>query len=103
VRRAVLVSRDVAWAAALAADWRAGGDDVTIVLLDAAAGAVRPGADGAASLSATVDAGVSVAVEEGALRRRGLVGKPLLDGVKVVALDEVADLVADGAERVVWL
>ena len=103
MRRAVLVSGDVAWAVGLATAWRAAGDDVTVVLLDAAAGTVRPGNAGAPGVAAAVDAGVAVWIDEGALRRRGLLGSQLLDGVKVVGLDEVADLVAEGAERVVWL
>lgn len=103
MRAAVLVSNEPSWALELARTWAVAGDDVTVVLLDAAAGVARAGAAAAAQVRAAADAGVVVLVGEDAAQRRGIVASALVDGVKVADLDEIADLVAESAERVVWL
>jgi hypothetical protein len=48
-------------------------------------------------------AGVVVLAHDDALRRRAIRGDGMLDGVKTVDLDEVAGLVLDGADKVMWL
>ncbi len=103
MRAVLLVSAELPWALALAGRWATAGDTVTVMLLDRAAGAVRPGAAAARDVTAAIAAGVTVSACDDALRRRGLDGAALVDGVKIVDLDEVADLVTDGADRVVWL
>lgn len=103
MRTALLVSRDLGWPLTLARAWAGAGDAVTVVLLDTAVAAARRGHVDAAGLQAALAAGVVIAAEERALERRALPADRLLEGVKVVDLDEVADLVADGADRAVWL
>lgn len=100
---ALLVSVDLPWALALGSVWAEGGATVTVVLLDTAAGAARAGHADADAVRSALDAGLLVRAERGALQRRALPPDRLLDGVKVVDLDEVADLVAEGADTVVWL
>ena len=103
MRIALLLSHAPAPALALARAWRNAGDEVDVVLLDAAAARGRDGhADGAA-LREVLAAGVAVAVHDDAARRRGLDTAGLLEGLKTVDMDEIADLVAEGADKVVWL
>lgn len=103
MHHAVLVSRDVVWALELATAWVQAGDTATVVLCDRAAARTRPGHDDAGPLQAALAAGVVVTVHDDALRRRGLFGRPLADGCKTIDLDEIADLVTEGADRAVWL
>ena len=103
MRHALLVSGPVDWPFALAAAWVRADDEVVVVLLDGAVAASRASADTAAAIGDLLTAGVSVLAEDGALRRRGIAAAAIVDGVKVTGLDEVADLVADGSDRVVWL
>jgi intracellular sulfur oxidation DsrE/DsrF family protein len=100
---ALLVSRDLRWALELAHAWVVGGDNVTVVLLDTAVAAARTGHIASVDIREALDAGLAVAAEAGALQRRSLPADRLVDGVKVLDIDEVADLVAEGADRVVWL
>jgi predicted peroxiredoxin len=102
-RIALLISHDVPWALQLAVGWAGAGDAVTAVLLDAAAAAARAGHVDAPALAAALEAGVGLAAEEGALRRRGIASDALADGVKVLDLDEIADLLVDGSSKAVWL
>jgi intracellular sulfur oxidation DsrE/DsrF family protein len=101
-RTTVLISDDVGWALDLAAAWLDAGDAVTAVLCDSAAAAARAGHVRAAAVGAAVRAGVTVAAEEGALQRRGLAVDRLVDGVKILDLDEVADLL-EASTKAVWL
>jgi predicted peroxiredoxin len=100
---ALLVSGDPAWPLSLATAWAASGDEVTVVLLDTAVEAARAGHRLAPAVAAVVERDVRVLAEEQALRRRSLQPDRLVDGVKLATLDEVADLVADGASKAVWL
>ncbi|HWH32047.1 MAG TPA: DsrE family protein [Egibacteraceae bacterium] len=100
---ALLVSHTAAQGLALARAWAESGDDVVVVLLDGAAAAARDGHADAPALRAALAAGVAVSAHDDALRRRGVTGGGLTDGVKTIDLDEVADLVAEGADKVVWL
>jgi hypothetical protein len=102
-RHAVLVSTDPQWALELARAWAAAGDEVTLVLLDAAAALARPAHPLGDRVASAAGAGVTLLVHDGALRRRGLDRAAVRGDLKVVTLDEVADLVADGADRAVWL
>ncbi|HWB72056.1 MAG TPA: hypothetical protein VG452_07545 [Egibacteraceae bacterium] len=103
MRVAVLVSDDLRWALLLARTWVGAGDGVQVVLLDAAAAAARPGHEDAAAVGAALRDGVVVGVHDDALRSRALTGGGLVDGAKVVDLDEIADLVTEGADKAVWL
>jgi intracellular sulfur oxidation DsrE/DsrF family protein len=103
VRTAVLVSTDVAWSLALARTWAAHGDVVEVVLLDDATAAVREGHHAAPAVREAITAGIPVAAHDEALRRRGVRSEQQLDHVKVVTIDEIADLLADGADKAVWL
>ncbi|CAN5601497.1 hypothetical protein BH23ACT7_BH23ACT7_04350 [soil metagenome] len=103
MRIALLVSGDLPWALRLARRWVAGGDAVTVVLLDGAASSARRGHAHAEAVKDGAAAGVVVLAHDDALRRRAIRGDGMLDGVKTVDLDEVADLVLDGADKVMWL
>ena len=103
MRTTLLVSRDLDWSLALATDWVAAGDYVTVVLLDSAVAATRRGHAAAARVRAAVDAGATLVAEEQALRSRAVPSAEGADGIKVVSLDEVADLLVDGTDKAVWL
>lgn len=103
MRVTALVSVDVPWAIQLVEGWRALGDDVTVVLLDGAVAAARAGHLHAEPIGALLAAGVSVLVEEQAVARRALAADRTVPGVKSTDLDQVADLLLDGSDRVVWL
>lgn len=103
MRVALLLSRDPAGGLALARAWAADGDDVTAVLLDGAAAAARAGHVHADVVAGALRDRVAVSALDEALGRRGIAADALVDGVKRVDLDEVADLVAEGADKAVWL
>lgn len=100
--RLLLVSRDVPWTLELARQWAAG-EPVQVVLLDRAVASARPGHAEHATVVAALDAGVLVAVDAAAAARRAMGPGELADGVKVVDLDEIADLVGDATGQVMWL
>lgn len=102
-RVTVLVSADLPWAVALAGSWARQGDAVTLVLLDDAAASVRTTHPAAASLVQAQRAGVSVAAYDEALHRRALDHGRIVDGVKIVDIEELADLTVDAVDKVVWL
>lgn len=100
MRRALLISRDPVEGLRLAA-WLAGsGETVSAVLLDAAAGVARPGHEDGGSITAAVAAGATVSAHDDALRRRAITDP--VEGVEIVDLDAVADLLGDAADRVLW-
>lgn len=99
----VLVSRDPAWALAAAARPRPAGAPLHVVLLDAGAGAARATHPCARRIRDALGAGVLVVVHDEAALRRGMTPADLVDGVKTVDLDEIADLVADAEGTVMWL
>lgn len=103
MRAALLLSSAVEADLDLARSWARAGDDVQLVLLDAAAGMARAGHALGEALRRLSEDGVTVAAHDDALRRRAIDGDALAEGVKVVDMDEIADLVAEGAQRVVWL
>lgn len=103
MRRTLLISSDPLFALQLAARWQAGEDTVSAVLLDAAAAVARAAHPDAAAITEALQTGVAVAVHDDALRRRAVASGAVVDGVKVVDLDEVADLVGDGSDWAVWL
>lgn len=102
MRVAVLVSSRVAEVVPLSAAWAQAGDAVTVVLLDAAVAGVRPGHAHADLLAGLCQHGVRVLAHDDALERRGLAAGALVEGVAIVDLDDVADLVTSGADRAVW-
>jgi intracellular sulfur oxidation DsrE/DsrF family protein len=99
----LLISSDPAWALGLARTYAIAGDAVTAVLLDRAAASARPGHRAASDLASALASGVAVAAHDDALRRRALDRSRIIDGVKIIDLDEVADLVGEGCDRAVWL
>jgi hypothetical protein len=103
MRTTLLLSADPEWGLELARSWALDGDQPTLVLLDEAAALARPSHPLGAALAAAAEVGVVVLVHDGALRRRGLDTGAVATGVKVVTLDEVADLLVDGSDRAVWL
>lgn len=103
VATTLLVSVDADWALTLAERWAREGAALTVVLLDAAAACARPKHPQAARLREAGAAGVRLAVESGALRRRGLTRGAIVDGLDVVDLDDVADVLTDETDRVMWL
>jgi intracellular sulfur oxidation DsrE/DsrF family protein len=100
---ALLVSTDLHWSLSLARAWVAAGEAVTLVLLDTAVVAARRGHVDAQAIADALAGGVTLAAEERALSRRSVQPDALLDGVKVLRLDEVADLLVDGADKALWL
>lgn len=100
--RLLLVSREPQWALRLAARWVRDAP-TQVVLLDAAAGAARQAHEAAATVSDAVAAGVLVAAHDAAALRRGIGPADLVDGVKTLDLDEVADLVVETSGTVMWL
>lgn len=101
MRIAVLVSHQPAATLELSQAWASAGDDVTVVLLDAAASIARPGHQQQPLLSRAHDAGVAIWVHDDAIRRRGL----QTSGVKhadVVTIDDIVDLITDRSDRVQW-
>jgi len=101
VRVTVLASDPARWVLETARGWAQAGDAPTVVLLDAAAALARPGHPDADVVRAAQAGGVAVAVHDGALRRRGVAPSAVADGVRVIDLDAVADLVTNG-DRALW-
>ena len=101
-QRILLVSRDVPWALRLALQWTTR-EPTQVVLLDGAVASARPGHADHAAVAAAVEGGVVVAVHAAAAGRRALGPGQLADGVKVVELDEIADLISDASGQVMWL
>ncbi len=101
MRVTLLVSSHPAQALALAAAWVRAGDDLTVVLLDAAAALARPGHAQGEAVQALAAAGAVVGAHDDALRRRALPADAVVAGVKVLDLDDVADLVT-GGDRTIW-
>lgn len=96
---ALLASQQPAEALALGTRWREAGDDVTVVLLDAATAILRAGHVASAHLIAALDAGVNVWAHDSAAGERAPDSTPK---VTLVDLDRVAALIGDGAEKVQW-
>lgn len=103
MRITVMVSVDVPWALELAAGWRDDGEEITLVLLDGAVAAARVGHVHGEAVGALLAAGAAVLTEEQAVARRSLASDRAVPGVKTADLDQVADLLLDGSDRVVWL
>lgn len=99
--RVALVSRAPAPRLRTAATWVEAGEEVLVVLVDAAAAAARRGHADARALADAVASGVRVAVHDEALARYGIPAPA--PGVEAVTLDRVAELVADEADAAVWL
>lgn len=100
MRRALLISRAPADGLALAVRLAEAGDEVRALLLDGAVAVARRGHADHRALTAAVKAGVIVSAHDDALRQRAI-AEPV-ETVKAIDLEEVADIVTDGADRVVW-
>ena len=99
----LLVSRDTAWALAVARAPRQEGSPPAVVLLDSAAAAARASHPCAGAIRDAIEAGATVVVHDEAVQRRGMTSGDLVDGLKTVDLDEIADLIADASGTVMWL
>ena len=99
----VLVSHDPEWALRAAIARPAGTPAAPLILLDRAAAVARDTHPLAPLVLQAIEQGVVIAVHDEAASRRGLSVATLVDGVKTVDLDELADLVAAATEGVVWL
>lgn len=102
MRAVLLVSAAPAAALDIAQRWSAAGDDVALVLLDAAVTSARVRHRAGPALRAAVAAGVTVHAESGALARRGLDASTLAESVKPADLDDVAEEIMN-ADKAVWL
>jgi NAD(P)-dependent dehydrogenase (short-subunit alcohol dehydrogenase family) len=101
-----MISAEPSWGLSLAAGWAADGDTVTAVLCDQAAAAARRGHADAEDVRSALAAGASVAAHDEALSRRGIPTGAidvLVDGVRAVDLDALADLVSTPRAAVVWV
>ena len=96
---ALLASHQPAEALVLAAEWASSGDQVTVVLLDAATAILRPGHTAADALAAARSAGVTVWAHDAAMAERAITYP---GAVTPVDLDRVATLVGEDATRVQW-
>lgn len=101
MRVTLLCSSDVRWGLRLAGAWADAGDSVTVVLLDAASALVRTAHAEAPLVGTAAARGVTMLVHDDALRRRGVVPGEV-ETAKPVTLDEIADLVVDGTDKVIW-
>lgn len=95
---ALLTSQQPTDALTLGARWARAGDEVTVVLLDGATAALRPGHTLAASLSAAREAGVRVWAHDVAVTERDIAHG---EDITTVGLDQVAALVGQ-ASKVQW-
>lgn len=96
---ALLASQQPAEALTLGTRWAEAGDDVTVVLLDSAAGILRRAHPAATLVTTARGAGVAVWVHDTALRERAIEHDA---EVTVVDLERVAALVGEGATKVQW-
>lgn len=97
---ALLTSQQPAEALALGTAWARAGDDVTVVLLDAAAIVLRPDHGDTADLHHATDAGVRVWAHAEAVAERA----PGADDevAELVDLDAVAALLGDPDTQAQW-
>lgn len=102
MRTVVLISRDPDWALELATAWAAT-RAVTAVLCDHAAVRARAHHPAADALASAADAGVVLRVQDEAIAARGIPAGTLSPAVKPADIDEIADLLADGTDKAVWL
>jgi hypothetical protein len=97
---ALLTSQQPAEALALGTGWAQDGEDVVVVLLDAATIVLRPGHEDAANVRDATDAGVRVWAHHLAAAER------LIDtadtGVDLVDLGAVAQLVGQAETKAQW-
>jgi hypothetical protein len=97
---ALLTSQQPAEALALGAGWARDGEDVVVVLLDAATIVLRPGHDDAANLRDATDAGVRVWAHDVAAAERLI--DPGNAAIDLVDLEAVAHLVGEPETRAQW-
>lgn len=94
----LLTSQQPDEALGLAATWAQRGEPVTVVLLDGAVAVLRAGHRCAGCVAAARDAGARVLADADAAAERMVTA----DGVDLVDLDAVAELIADAESRVQW-
>jgi sulfur relay protein TusB/DsrH len=84
----------------LAGSLRNRGHEVTLYLVENGALAARQGAQLASRLSDLSRAGVTVLVEDVSAKARGI--ERVAEGVRLSTMDELADLIVDGCDKVIW-
>lgn len=96
---ALLTSQQPGEALRLATRWAREGDEVTVVLLDAATAVLRRTHDAAEDLTAAGDAGVTIWAHDDAVTERSL---DAAAKVELVDLDRVAALIGDTSTKAQW-
>lgn len=76
------------------------GHDTTLFLIENGALAARKGSEVAARLTALSKEGVKVLAEDLSLKMRGV--KERTEGVAESNMDALADLILNGADKVIW-
>jgi len=84
----------------LASQLKKKGHETTLYLIENGALAARKGSEAAAKLTAISKEGVKVLVEDLSLKLRGV--KERAEGVSESTMDALADLILDGADKIIW-
>lgn len=96
---ALLASQQPTEALRLGVGWATAGDDVIVVLLDAATALLRVGHADAGLVASAKEANVAIWAHDAAVAERAITPA---DDVTLVDLDRVAALVGAGASKVQW-
>ena len=84
----------------LATSLKKKGNDTTLFLLENGVLAARKGSETAARLTALSKEGVTVLAEDLSLKLRGV--KERAEGITESNMDALADLILNGADKVIW-
>ena len=84
----------------LASSLKKKGNETTLYLVENGVLAARKGSEDASKLTALSKEGVKVLAEDLSLNMRGV--KDRAEGVSESTMDALADLVLDGADKVIW-
>lgn len=76
------------------------GHEVTLYLIENGVLAARQGAQLGRRLSELSRAGVAILAEDISAKARGI--EQLAEGVRLSNMDELADLIVDGCDKVIW-
>ncbi len=84
----------------LAGSLKKKGNETTLYLIENGVLAARKGSEAAAKLTALSKEGVKVLAEDLSLKMRGV--KERTEGVSESSMDALADLILNGADKVIW-